>query len=296
MIDEYKIKDRILLESVQSKMDNIYASALGRQKLSLGYPLNQKFDYTAIAPFLNLHLNNVGDPYASSSTLLNTHELEQETLDYFAKLWHATPRTPLIPDSFWGYVLVMGATEGNMYALWSACEYFQVRHGESSRHPILYFSPETHYSIEKCAKIVGIETFQKMGNQYYPGQCPITEDGHWPNDVPVDKHGAIDPESLSTLVNFFTANGYPSIIVLNLGTTFRGAFDDPQIVWQNLSQLFDRDSYHRQTNRLGNKDLWIHIDGALGAAYLPYLEIAFENVVAQTRSDSYRLFIQYLSG
>ncbi len=99
----------------------------------------------------------------------------------------------------------MGATEGNMYALWSAREYFRSRpvsanaNREKNRHPVLYYSQESHYSVEKSAKILGIATFQEAGNQCYPGQCPITSDGYWPEGVPVDRYGAVIPELLSEL-------------------------------------------------------------------------------------------------
>lgn len=266
-----------LTDDVKSRLEKIYLRVKSRQEFSLGYPLNQKFDYSALTPFLNLHLNNVGDPYTARSMLLHTHDLEQEVLSYFARLWHASPRTSLTPDSFWGYVLGMGATEGNMYALWSAREYFRTGPGKSKQQPVLYFSYEAHYSIEKCAKITGLATFQETGNEYYPGQCPITSDGHWPQCVPVDKHGAVNPEMLSALVGFFAAKGHPSVIVLNLGSTFQGAFDDPKAVWESLSRFPPGDNCCQRANELSRQDCWIHIDGALGAAYLPYLEMACEN-------------------
>ena len=34
-------------------------------------------------------------------------------LDFYARLWHAkTPHNPNDPDSYWGYILSMGSTEG----------------------------------------------------------------------------------------------------------------------------------------------------------------------------------------
>jgi histidine decarboxylase len=283
----------INFDSIQSKLDKIYTDIQTRRELSLGYPVNQRFNYDPIAPFLNFHLNNAGDPYAASSTLLNTRNLEHEVLEYFANLWNAKPRTPLISESFWGYVLGMGSTEGNMYALWSAREYFRAKliSSESdsvmTRHPVLYFSQESHYSIEKCAKILEIATFQATGNQCYPGQCPITVDGNWPQGVPVDEHGAVNPKLLSVLVDFFTANGHPPIIVLNVGTTFQGAFDTPRVVWQHLSHVLERRGFCFQTDGDSRPDFWIHIDGALGAAYLPYLEMAYKKELIQEKGPCF---------
>lgn len=282
-----------ITDIVQTRLQSIYTEAQRRQALSLGYPVNQKFDYLAIAPFLNLHLNNAGDPYAASSTLLNTRDLEQEVLGYFARLWNASPRTPLTSESFWGYVLGMGATEGNLYALWSAREYFRTRliSGESDpgiiQHPVLYFSQESHYSIEKSAKILGIATFQETGNQYYPGQCPVTPDGYWPQGVPVDEHGAVNPELLSVLVDFFAANGHPPIIVLNVGTTFQGAFDSPAVIWKSISRILKQWGFCVETEGDCRPDFWIHIDGALGAAYLPYLEMAYEKELSREKGPCF---------
>jgi len=271
-----------LSEMANIQLEKIYTNIVNRVEFSLGYPINQKFDFSAFAPFLNLHLNNVGDPYAANSLLLNTHAQEQEVLEYFGKLWHAESRTPLTGESFWGYILGMGATEGNMYALWSAREYFQSRlisgdsNRKTTRHPVLYFSQESHYSIEKCAKILNIATFQETGNQYYAGQCPITASGHWPQGVPVNEHGAVDPGLLCELVDFFAKNGHPPIILLNAGTTFQGAFDDPLVIWQKLSHILEQHDFSAQTESESGVDCWIHIDGALGAAYLPYLEMAYQ--------------------
>ncbi len=44
-------------------------------------------------------------------------------LSYLARLWHGVPTDPGNKESCWGYVLSMGSTEGNMYALWNARDY-----------------------------------------------------------------------------------------------------------------------------------------------------------------------------
>lgn len=263
-------------QEVIKRLEDIYINAIERKKLSLGYPLNQNFDYSLLAPFIDIHLNNLGDPYEASSTLLNARELEQEVLDYFGKLWHAVPRTPLTQNSFWGYVLSMGATEGNMYALWSAREYFRSRENTSkirknmTLEPVVYYSQEAHYSLEKCASILDILTFQNAGKKFFPGQCPVTADGQWPDGVPVDQNGAVEVDALSVLVDFFTSRGHPPIIVLNMGTTFQGGFDDARRIWLQVSGVLERHGFCGEEHT----DCWIHIDGALGAAYLPYLELA----------------------
>ena len=41
----------------------------------IGYPVNTSFDYSAILPFLNFSINNVGDPFDSSYYGLNSESL-----------------------------------------------------------------------------------------------------------------------------------------------------------------------------------------------------------------------------
>lgn len=296
-----KLEDEFTVEELHSNLEKIYSDAQDKRELSLGYPVNQKFDYSALSPFLNLHLNNAGDPYAASGTILNTRDLEKDVLEYFARLWNASSRSPLIAQSYWGYILGMGATEGNMYALWSAREYFRTKSHSGKigtaviRDPILFYSQESHYSLEKCAKVLSIATFQEVGKAFYPDQCPVTADGQWPHGVPVDQYGAVEPESLSRLVNFFAAHGHPPIIVLNEGTTFQGAFDDPQAVWESLYPVFKAHGFCLLMDSDNYPDFWIHIDGALGAAYLPYLEMAYEKELTSKKGPCFDFRLPFVS-
>ncbi|MET8506295.1 pyridoxal-dependent decarboxylase [Streptomyces sp. NPDC004787] len=248
-----------------------------RRGLTLGYQINQAFDFTALSPFLNMHLNNVGDPYTGASHLLNTRDLERSILAFFAGLWRAEPFSRSL-ESPWGFVLSMGATEGNMYALWNARDYvagsplLHMQPGtEPMREPVVFYSDQAHYSIVKCAAALAIKTFHQAGSQRYPGRCPITDDGSWPLGVP-SEDGVIDPQKLAILVDFFAQHGHPPIVVLNLGTTFHGAYDDPPAVWSTISPVLE---HHGLYSPGGSRQrFWIHIDGALGAGYLPYLEMA----------------------
>jgi histidine decarboxylase len=283
--DNNKTVDKLNMESckmiksnkIEERLDLLYQNLINQREESLGYPINQVFDYSILSRFLNIHLNNIGDPFVCQSTLLNTKELEQEVLEYFAVLWNGKNRKPLTRESYWGYMLGMGATEGTMYALWNARDYLC---GKPLIHdtplhqcsiPLLYCSQETHYSIAKCATALRIPSFYEVGRELYPGQCPITSDGHWPCAVP-SHNGSIDPSMLAVLVAFFLQYNYSPIIVLNLGSTFKGAFDDPEEVWRHIEPVLQQ--YNSYTNSEERQNYWIHMDGALGAAYLPYLEIA----------------------
>src|SRR5256885_10865005 len=93
----------------------------------LGYQVNQAVTGTDILTrFLPMHLNNAGDPFVDSNVGTHTRCLERAVLDYYARLWHARipeDRAVPEPDDYWGYVLSMGSTEGNLYALWNARDY-----------------------------------------------------------------------------------------------------------------------------------------------------------------------------
>ena len=100
----------------------------------MGYQVNPYFENFSedFAQYLNIHLNNVGDPFVSGNLNLNTKFVERAVLDYFASLWNAkwphemknkdmdTRTGPDWTDTYWGYVASMGSSEGNMYGLWNA--------------------------------------------------------------------------------------------------------------------------------------------------------------------------------
>jgi histidine decarboxylase len=75
-----------------------------------GYPTNQNFNYSALAPLLNFHLNNAGDPFLGSSFSLNSMPFEVNVLDWFAKQWE------IEKNDYWGYVTT-GGTEGNLHGI-----------------------------------------------------------------------------------------------------------------------------------------------------------------------------------
>ncbi|MED6190806.1 hypothetical protein PIB30_109603, partial [Stylosanthes scabra] len=48
---------------------------------NLGYPTNQNFNYDALVPLLQFHLNNAGDPFLGCSFNLNSTSFEVSVLD-----------------------------------------------------------------------------------------------------------------------------------------------------------------------------------------------------------------------
>ncbi|HKU66946.1 MAG TPA: hypothetical protein VJP85_04125, partial [Candidatus Baltobacteraceae bacterium] len=115
-------------------LDDLYERLAQRNRDALGYPAAKDFDCTPLLRFLQLPLNNVGDPFAEGTYQVETRPFEREVLAFFAQLLRAPA------DDWWGYV-TNGGTEGNLYGLYLAREL----------HPggIVYFSEHTHYSVSK---------------------------------------------------------------------------------------------------------------------------------------------------
>jgi histidine decarboxylase len=289
----------------------------------LGYQANQHAQYSQqLAWMLDHHVNNIGDPFTEGNFTVNSKAFERDVLDYFARLWHAkSPHHPNDGDSYWGYVLTMGSTEGNLYGLWNARDYLRGRalildpdnpirllwvsatatsqlgsaggasegavqgDDQSSRNaftPVAFYSADTHYSFTKAVRVLGIPTIPEIGNRLYPGECPLG--GPWPDEVPSLKGdngpGSIDVDALCELVEFFAARGHPALVSLNVGTTFKGAYDPVAAIEPRIVKIMRKYGLYQRILHLPNgktttrHGFWIHVDGALGAAYLPYLREA----------------------
>lgn len=298
--------------------ESLFRAYLERQsKSEAGYQLTSNLDYgERLKHYLNQHLNNVGDPYQSGAYTPNSKVLERAVLDYYASLWNAKwPHNPEDPESYWGYMLTMGSTEGNIYGLWSARNFLsgkllrykhssgpgsQVsvvydqapRHEDQSPnayHPVAFFSQDTHYSIIKATQLLGIDTCHAIGSTRYPDDNPLGPGTAWPAMVPstggIDGTGDIDIEKLTALVEFFASKGHPIIVNLNYGSTFKGAYDDVQAAAAAVHRIcarygLDQRRVYRGHSAGSAYDIrpgyWIHIDSALGAAYAPYLQMAHD--------------------
>ena len=299
-----------------------------------GFQANQDQSYSqSLSWLLDMHSNNIGDPYSTGDFTLNSKFCERAVLDYFAALWNAPwPHHDQTADAkygerYWGYVLTMGFTEGNIYGMYNARDYLKGRilledpqseekanqklmrgkeraekkvfyanpkeHDENPNAytPIVFYSEDVHYSVIKAVSVLELQTFYQEGTAKYPGECPITDDGTWPEEVPSHDYDKDDPlsgtikvDDLKTLVRFFAGKGYPILLVLNLGTTWKGAYDDVPAINQMLKDLEEEFPWlwERTINydpiKPGLTDkrrgFWVHVDGALGAPYLPFIEMA----------------------
>ncbi|XP_020979715.1 serine decarboxylase-like [Arachis ipaensis] len=186
---------------------NHYIHTLNHFNLrNLGYPLNQNFNYDALAPLLRFHLNNAGDPFLGSTVCLNSTSFEVSVLDWFANLWE------IQNNKYWGYVTT-GGTESNLHAILLGREKFP--------DGILYTSQDSHYSIFKIARM-------------YRMQCV---------KVGTLVSGEIDCAELKA--SLLAHKDHPAIINLNIGTTMKGAVDDIDLVIQTLEKNgFSRDRFY----------------------------------------------------
>ncbi|MGD9823246.1 pyridoxal-dependent decarboxylase [Desulfobacter sp.] len=329
----YKLSgEEIPSEKRQSLIQKLYQDLRNKQQKFLGYQANQGVFYKdETADFLNIHVNNIGDPFTSGNFTINSKIMERAVLDYYAKLWHATMRTDKGEqsiESYWGYVLSMGSSEGNIYGLWNARDYLAGRKlkvdndpeknkktsylsprtnkengNENAYTPVAFFSEDAHYSIVKYMRVLGIKTFSEIGYERYKGQNPISNDGDWTRtpEVPSMDHssgpGCIDIEALEMLVEFFASRGYPILIVCNYGSTFKGAYDDVAAIQERLMPIFNRYGLENREATYDDVDengkpciktdtrngYWLHVDGALGASYMPFIEKAFDQKKITTK-------------
>ncbi|MEU9130270.1 histidine decarboxylase [Kitasatospora sp. NPDC048540] len=316
-------------------LDTMDAYLTGKRRYLLGYQATQEMGGSAfdLGRFMHHNINNLGDPFQSGGYKPNTKVVERAVLDYYAALWHADgPYDAADPQSYWGYVLSMGSTEGNMYALWNARDYLSGKAliqpptgpcgaaryvkapaepgNPNAYRPVAFYSEDTHYSFAKAVHVLGVETFHAVGTEQYPDECPLPAAAggaaagaasgprEWPAEVPShsgpsghswDGTGEIDVEALAVLVEFFAAKGHPIFVSLNLGSTFKGAHDDVRGVCERLLPIFEKygliqgEVAYGKDPRTGEplvdlrRRFWIHVDGALGAGYAPFLRMAADD-------------------
>ena len=172
---------------IQAKLDSLLEQMRTGSDWQVGFPGNQKFDYSALLPFLQFSLNNVGDPFHDSGYRANTHEIEREVIARFAEL------TRIDPQRAWGYV-TSGGTEGNMYGLYLARELFP--------NAMFYFSEDTHYSVLKNVRVLNARYIM----------------------IKSQDNGEIDYQDLSDMIRVH--RDLPAVVMANIGTTVRGAVDD----------------------------------------------------------------------
>jgi histidine decarboxylase len=204
----------------EKRLNTLYETLCERAGSFLGYPSNTSYDYAGIEKFLSLPINNIGDPFDGNLYGVNTHEFEREVLDFFAKLYHIPKK------DYWGYV-THGGTEGNMYGLYLA--------REMCPGGIVYFSEDTHYSVPKIVRVLGMTHIV----------------------VRSQPKGEMSYDDLREILRM--NRDKPVIILANIGTTMKGAVDNIGKIEEVLHENAIRQSY-------------IHCDAALGGMILPFVK------------------------
>ncbi len=188
----------------QRRMDDLLARLKKLSIDQLGYPTNQNFDYSELYPFLEMSVNNVGDPFHDSNFRVNTHEIEREVIATFANLMRQSP------DETWGYV-TSGGTEGNMYGLYMAREMFP--------DGVVYFSQDTHYSVLKNLRVLNYRNIM----------------------IKSQDNGEIDYDDLRETIRI--NRDVPVVVFANIGTTMKGAVDNLDTIRGILEELAIPNSY-----------------------------------------------------
>jgi len=192
-----------------------------------GYPVNQNTDLKEFyewylgSELYDVSMNNVGDPRKPAIFAMNTHEFENELIDFFAPLYGFSK------EEAWG-IVTMSGTDGNMHGM-----YFGTKQllAQTKMLPICYVSEEAHYSIKKLADLQNLEL--RLIKCDESGKMIISE---------FEK--ALDPLK-------------PALIVIAMGTTFKGAIDDQAAIDAVLAKKKPIAVYR-------------HVDAALFGGYLPF--------------------------
>ncbi len=189
---------RPLNQIYQKRLDRFFQHLKVEADHFLGYPCSREFDYSPLYPFLNMPLNNVGDPFIESRYHLNSHEYEREVIAFFSELLQAKE------NQTWGYV-TNGGTEGNMYGIYLARETYP--------NGLVYHSETTHYSVPKILRMLHARNIM----------------------IKSQANGEIDYQDLAETIRIH--RDIPAIIFANIGTTMTGAIDNLVKIKQILSDL-----------------------------------------------------------
>jgi histidine decarboxylase len=186
------------LSDLKQQLDHTLQSLQSRRDAYLGYPVSKDFRFSELAEFLDVPLNNLGDPFTDSTWKMDTRAMEREVLSMVAE-WLRAPE-----GEWWGYV-GNGGSEGNLYGLYLAREL----------HPdaVVYYSQATHYSVAKNLHLLNMRSIM----------------------IRADQRGEIDYDDLRESVRI--NRDRPVIILANIGTTMTEARDDIRRIHGLLDDL-----------------------------------------------------------
>jgi glutamate/tyrosine decarboxylase-like PLP-dependent enzyme len=218
------------------------------------FPNNLHVDHPrffAFVPGPGNFVSTMADALASGFNVFNgtwlggsaAAALELTVIDWFRRFCG-------FPDTAGG-LFVSGGSVANLTALHAAR---RLKLGDQIQGATIYFSDQTHYSIERALLVIG----------FAPEQC---------RKIPSNDRFQLPLESLRAAIRADKNAGLrPFCIVANAGTTNTGAVDP-------LSDLADL---------CARENLWLHADGAYGAATV-ICERGREKLAGLDRVDSLSL-------
>ena len=200
---------------------------------ALGYPGNyaSRLDgfyqwYTANG-MENILINNAGDPFAQSGAL-SSLTFEREVIESFAPLYGFDL------DNLWG-IVTMSGTDGNNHGLYFGVNYLVKKTGKM---PVVYVSDEAHYSNYRLCDVQNLDV----------------------RLIKSDEMGRMIPDSLEAALD----TTRPCLMIYAMGSTFKGAIDDQQLLNAVLARHPEVEVYR-------------HVDAALFGGYLPFTQ--YSNLV-----------------
>jgi histidine decarboxylase len=186
---------------------NAFAEKMVKEKkTAVGFPCNQNvkladfYHWYAVSGLADMAMNNLGDPQKPSLYALNTHEFENEVIDFFSPLYGFSP------GDAWG-IVTNGGTDGNNHGIYFGVN---VLKSKSEIKPILYVSEEAHYSVKRLGELQCLEMRQIATN--IRGEIEIQA-----------FEQALDPSR-------------PALVVIAVGTTFKGGIDNQDAIDEVLAR------------------------------------------------------------
>ncbi|HEX7029891.1 MAG TPA: histidine decarboxylase [Gammaproteobacteria bacterium] len=186
------------MQGLPERLQDLLRQAEAARDGYLGYPVAKDFDYSALADFLGVPLNNLGDPFTDSTWKVDSRPIEREVVEFFASLMRAPE------NDWWGYV-TNGGSEGNLYGLYLARELYP--------QGVVYFSEETHYSVSKNLHLLNMRHIM----------------------IRAQASGEIDYDDLHETLKL--NRDKPPILFMNIGTTMTEGKDDVAKVRGMLEKL-----------------------------------------------------------
>ncbi|MFZ3045003.1 MAG: aminotransferase class V-fold PLP-dependent enzyme, partial [Desulfatirhabdiaceae bacterium] len=208
------------------RMNSFAAEMIKKKHFAVGYPVNENlnmkdfYKWFVETGLCNVSMNNVGNP-RKDSAMMNTHQFENEVIDYFGSLFGFKS------EETWGIVTHSG-TDGNMHGMYFGVKYLQAR---TKQLPVVYVSEEAHYSIKKLADMQNLT--MKL--------------------IPAGPMGQMDIDAFTKAID----PSKPALVVVAIGTTFKGAIDDHAAIDAALKKANPPAVYKM-------------LDAALFGGYLPF--------------------------